>query len=116
MSGVTLHEFVNDLRSAKVYTQKQCIVIENLYIYFEDLKVYKVIVAINPSMMKKAKRLGFDEQYRTIFMDDVKIKVTEFNVDKGRYIAIYNPNNAECSIYHGEETEAEQEHKLRRLN
>ena len=48
INGVNIHEFVKDLRSAKVFTTKQCLVIENLYIYFRDLKVYKVIIAVNP--------------------------------------------------------------------
>ena len=102
MTAVDLHEFINDLKLTKAFTQKQCIVIENIYVYFNDLKVYKVVIAINPSMMKKAKRLGFDSLYKTIFMDDVLIKVKEFDVSKGKYIAIYNPNNTDCSIYNGE--------------
>lgn len=114
MSKVTLHEFVKDIKIAKVFTQKQTVVIENLYIYFEDLKVYKVVIAVNPLMMKKAKKLGLNSQYVTSFMDDVKIRVDDLNVSKGRYIAIYDPNNADCSIYPGEESERDQERKLKR--
>lgn len=51
---MNIHEFVKSLNEAKVFTIKQCIVIENLIIYFEDLKVYKVVVAINPNQLKKA--------------------------------------------------------------
>ena len=53
MKPITIHQFVKDMKLAKVFTQKQCLVIENLYIYFNDLKVYKVIIALNPLMMKK---------------------------------------------------------------
>ena len=52
-----IHDFVKDLKLSKTFTQKQCIVIENLYIYFEDLMVYKVVIAIHPDMLKKAKKL-----------------------------------------------------------
>ena len=114
MGGINIHEFVKSLKAAKVFTQKQCLVIENIYIYFNDLKVYKVIVAINPSMMKKAKKLGFETQYQTTFIDDVEIDVEGINASKGKYIAIYNPNNSDCAIYHGEEDEIEQRRKLKR--
>lgn len=113
----SIHDFVKYLKLTKLFTQKQCLVIENLYIYFHDLKVYKVIVAVNPSMMKKAKRLGIDTNYKTTFFDDVEIRIDDKkmkNIDKGRFIAIYNPNNSECSIFKGEETEEEQEKKLKR--
>ena len=73
MNGISVHEFVKDLKTAKLFTAKQCLVIENLYIYFKDMKVYKVIIAVNPSMLKKAKKLGLNSQYITTFFDDIKI-------------------------------------------
>lgn len=108
MKAVDLHEFVKDLKLSRAITQKQCLVVDNLFIYFNDLKVYKVVVQVNPSMMKKASRLGFRDSYHTIFMDDVPIKITDLNVSKGSFIAIYNPNTCDCSIYHGEESEEQQ--------
>ena len=42
-----IHEFVNDLMKAKVFSSKQCLVIENLYVYVKDSEVYKVVVAIS---------------------------------------------------------------------
>lgn len=116
METVNLHQFVNDLKLSKAFTQKQCLVIDNLYIYFNNLKVYKVIIAVNPDMMKKAKKLGFTSCYKTIFIDDVPIKVDEQKVDKGKYIAIYNPNNTNCTICHGEVDEEEQIRNLKRPN
>ena len=97
--AVDLHEFINDLKLTKAFTQKQCIVIENIYVYFNDLKVYKVVIAINPLMMKKAKRLGFDSQYKTIFMDDVLIKVKEFDVSKCKYIYSYIIQTTLIALY-----------------
>ena len=107
MTGINIHDFVKDLKLSKTFTQKQCIVIENLYIYFEDLMVYKVVIAIHPGMLKKAKKLGLETNngYITIFFDNVKLDIKSLlpGVEKGRFIAIYNPNNAECNIYTGEE-------------
>ena len=107
MESIGIHDFVKDLKLSKLFTQKQCVVIENLYIYFEDLMVYKVIIAIHPGMVKKANKLGLHTTtgYITTYMDGVKLNAKSLlpNVEKGRYIAIYNPNNAECSIYTGEE-------------
>lgn len=111
MSGINIHDFVKDLRINKIFTSKQSLVIENLYIYFEDLNVYKVIIAIHPSMMKKAKKLGFNEPYMTIYLE-TKIKVDNMDVSKGKYIAIYNLSTQDCAIYHGEESEEEQRKKI----
>ena len=112
MNGISLHVFVRDLKTAKLFTAKQCLVIENLYIYFRDMKVYKVIIAVNPSMLKKAKKLGLNSQYITTFFDDIKISVPNLNVSSGSYIALYNVNDQTYSVFSGEESEEEQISKL----
>ena len=112
MNGISVHEFVKDLKTAKLFTAKQCLVIENLYIYFRDMKVYKVIIAVNPSMLKKAKKLGLNSQYITTFFDDIKISVPTLNVSSGSYIALYNVNDQTYSVFSGEESEEEQMAKL----
>ena len=112
MNGISVHEFVKDLKTAKLFTAKQCLVIENLYIYFRDMKVYKVIIAVNPSMLKKAKKLGLNSQYITTFFDDIKISVPNLNVSSGSYIALYNVNDQTYSVFSGEESEEEQISKL----
>ena len=65
--------------------------------------VYKVVIAIHPEMLKNAKKLGMNTNtgYITIYMVNVKLDIRSLlpNVEKGRFIAIYNPNNAECNIY-----------------
>ena len=109
MQPVSLHELVKDLKITKQVPEKQCKYIDNLFIYFSDLKVYKVVVQVNPLMLKKARKVGLNSEYNIIFLDDIPITVDkELNVNKGNYIALYNPNNADCSIYCGEETEEEQ--------
>ncbi len=112
MNGIDVHAFVKDLKKGKIFTAKQCLVIENLYIYFKDLKVYKVIIAVNPSMLKKAKKLGLNSQYTTIYIDDVKISIPNMDVSKGSYIGLYNVNDGRCNVFHGEETEEEQRKRL----
>lgn len=111
-----IHDFVKDLKTSKLFTAKQLIVIENLYIYIKDLKVYKVIIAVNPNQLKKAKKLGLNSQYSTTFFDDIPINFGKEENEKlknGNYIALYNPNNLECSIFAGEETEEQQIKKLK---
>ena len=112
MNGISVHEFVKDLKTAKLFTAKQCLVIENLYIYFKDMKVYKVIIAVNPSMLKKAKKLGLNSQYITTFFDDIKISIPTLNISSGSYIALYNVNDQTYSVFSGEESEEEQMAKL----
>ena len=112
MNGISVHEFVKDLKTAKLFTAKQCLVIENLYIYFRDMKVYKVIIAVNPSMLKKAKKLGLNSQYITTFFDDVPINIPDLKISSGSYIALYNVNDQTYSVFSGEESEEEQMAKL----
>ena len=112
MNGISIHEFVKDLKTAKLFTAKQCLVIENLYIYFRDMKVYKVIIAVNPSMLKKAKKLGLNSQYITTFFDDVPINIPDLKISSGSYIALYNVNDQTYSVFSGEESEEEQMAKL----
>ena len=122
MQPVDLHTFVKDLKITKKVSQKQCKVVDNLFIYFNDLKVYKVAVQVNPAMLKKAAKLGLYSEYTIIYFDDIPIKIDllkqdpkgkKLNADKGRYIAIYNPNTADCTVYHGEEDESDQvKHRL----
>ena len=111
-----IHDFVKDLKTSKLFTQKQSLVIENLYIYIKDLKVYKVIIAVNPNQLKKAKKLGLNSQYSTTFFDDIPIKFEKEEnekLKKGNFIILYNPNNSEASIFNGEETETQQVKKLK---
>ena len=112
MNGISVHEFVKDLKTAKLFTAKQCLVIENLYIYFKDMKVYKVIIAVNPSMLKKAKKLGLNSPYITTFFDDVPINIPDLKISSGSYIALYNVNDQTYSVFSGEESEEEQMAKL----
>lgn len=106
-----IHEFVNDLMKAKVFTSKQCLVIENLYIYVNDSEVYKVIVAVNPNLMKKAKKIGIDNNYKTYFME-VKLKLDP-KCSTGSFIILYDINTKSYSIFTGEVSEEEQLQKIK---
>lgn len=113
---MNIHDFIKQLRLSKVYTSKQTTVIDNLYIYINNMKVYKVVIAVNPNMRKKARRLGLQGDYITTYFDDVPItiegeyidKTKPINIKEGKYIVIYNPNSGNATVYPGEETEQEQ--------
>ena len=106
----TLNEFITHLKLSKAYTSKQLLVIDYISIYLNDSKVYKVIIVPNPSMMKKATKLGLND-YKTIFFDDVPIKSAP---KKGKCIIMYYPNNDnDYSIYEGEIDESTQISKLK---
>lgn len=117
---MNIHEFVKNLKLSHVYTQKQTTVIDNLYIYIKDLKVYKVTVVVNPDMKKKARRLGLNGDYITTFFDDVPISIqgeyidknSKFDINTGKFIVIYNPCSGNAVVYPGEESEEEQMKKL----
>lgn len=111
---MNVHDFIKHLKTSKVFTAKQSVVIDNVFIYFEDLKVYKVVLQINPSMMKKAKRLNINNEYITVFIDgptSTKLRFdedTKHELDKGKFIAIYDIHRITCNVYPGEETEQAQ--------
>ena len=115
---MNVHEFIKHLKLSKVFSAKQSIVIDNVFIYFEDLKVYKVVLQVNPSMMKKAKKLNINSEYITMFMDGPKQTKLKFDedikheLDKGKYIAIYDIHRITCSVYPGEENEEAQMKRL----
>ena len=115
---ITISEFIINLKITKAYTSKQARVIDFISIYVNDSKVYKVIIAVNPLMMKKAKKLGIDTQYKTIFFDDVDIDLNELKkkCSKGKFIIMYYPNdkNNELNVYEGEDDESTQMNKLKR--
>ena len=107
-----VHDFVKRLKLMKIFSSKQSVVIDNIFIYLEDLKVYKVVLQINPAMMKKAKRLGFKSEYKTTYFDNCNMRLRfsediKHILDNGKYIAIYNVGTTKCSIYPGEEKEEE---------
>ena len=115
---ITISEFIINLKITKAYTSKQARVIDFISIYVNDSKVYKVIIVVNPLMMKKAKKLGIDTQYKTIFFDDVDIDLNELKkkCSKGKFIIMYYPNdkNNELNVYEGEDDESTQMNKLKR--
>ena len=55
---------------------KHPISVSSLMISISNI-VYKVIIAVNPLMMKKAKKLGIDVQYKTIIFDDLAIDLNK---------------------------------------
>ena len=115
---ITISEFIINLKITKAYTSKQARVIDFISIYVNDSKVYKVIIVVNSLMMKKAKKLGIDTQYKTIFFDDVDIDLNELKkkCSKGKFIIMYYPNdkNNELNVYEGEDDESTQMNKLKR--
>ena len=106
-----INEFVNDLIKAKVFSIKQCLVIENLYIYVRDSEVYKVVVAVNPNLMKKAKKLGIDVPYKTYFME-VKLKLDN-KCSTGSFIILYDVNTKIYSIFNGVVSEEKQLQRIK---
>ena len=110
----TLDELVRDLRAAKVFTSKQTVVIENIYIYTHKGRVYKVVVAVIPTMLKKAKRLGLQAQYTTTILEDIPLELpSSVKTNEQNLFILYDLNTHQYSIYPGEESEEEQIKKFR---
>lgn len=101
---VEIFDFIKQLQLKGLFTISQYRFIENIFFYINDLVVYKFVISVNPKMLKKAKKYGLNQQY-IIHINDfehVKIKPPLQNINKGRYILMYNPNINEITITEGE--------------
>ena len=112
---IILNEFITNLKIIKAHTQ--ICVIDLISIYVNDIMIYKVIVAINLLYMKKARKLGIEVQYKTIFFDMVAIDLNELKKKcrKGMFIIMYylNEKNNELNVYEREVDKSTQMSKLK---
>lgn len=109
MSEFNIHSFVKDLKLKKYFTQKQTPFIDKIYIYFNDLNVYKVIIVAQQESMKICKKLGLLNIYNVFEKDFGKLKIE------------YDPKNLDANLYTGEESESQQiydmkTHHSRKIN
>ena len=100
-----IFDFIKEMRLLIQFTSKQMRFIDNIYFYINDLIIYKYVVAVNPRLLKKAKRYGLNSEY-IIHINDFehkKIKEPLENTKKGRFILMYNPGLNEITIAQGED-------------
>ena len=107
-----VYEFITELKKRGVFTVKQTMVIEGVNIYVKDCWVYRVVIHVDPSVLKKAKKLGLDREYIIHNMNE-RLKL-EDKYSKGKVIIIYNTRKNTADVYEGENTEQEQVSKLKR--
>ena len=108
---MNVYEFIKELRKQRLYTVKQSMYVENIFIYVEDSEVYKIILQVDPAMIKKAKKIRLNNEY---VIHNLKQKVQlEDKFKKGRYIIIYDTRKDNADVYGGEITEKEQYERLK---
>ena len=98
-----IYDFIKELRLSHFIDSKQLRFIENIGFYINDLIVYKIVVAVNPKILKKSSKYNLPQQYN-VHHDDfkhVKIKEPFKNTSKGKYILMYNKN--EIFVCQGED-------------
>jgi len=106
-----VYNFIDKLRNDKVFTAKQLSHIETVYIYMNDLNVYKVILAVYPSELKKAKKCGLKQIYTIFERDFGKLKEPCPGTKSGRYLMLYKPYNQTISCYTGEQVDPKEVRK-----
>lgn len=121
MSEFNIHSFVKDLKLKKYFTQKQTPFIDKIYIYFNDLNVYKVIIVAQQESMKICKKLGLLNIYNVFEKDFGKLKIEYETAKNGKFLIIYDPKNLDANLYTGEESESQQiydmkTHHSRKIN
>lgn len=114
MSDFNIHSFVKDLKLKKYFTQKQTPFIDKIYIYINDLNVYKVIIVANQDSMKTCKKLGLLNIYNIYEKDFGKITLEYDAAKNGKFIVIYDPKNLIANLYTGEESESQQINDMRK--
>jgi len=102
-----IYDFIDKLRSNKYFTIKQLAHIETINIYTDNLNVYKVMLAVYPDELKKARKLGLKQQYIIYEEDFGKIKQPKFietqtDLSQGKYLFIYKPYNRDVIVWDGE--------------
>ena len=99
-----VYYYIDNYLKGNVYTIKQLRFIENIFIYVDDLTVYKVVIGVNPLTLNKSKKYGLHEQFiiydnvdRVLLKEDIK------GTSKGKYMYQYKPYNREINVWLGEE-------------
>jgi len=106
-----VYDLIEQLRKDKVFTNKQLQHIENVFIYFNDLNVYKVILAVYPLELKKAKKAGLKQQYTIIERDFRRIKEPCEGTKYGHFQLSYKPCNQTVYCYTGEQVDPKEVRK-----
>ena len=110
-----VYEFIKELRRRELYTVKQSMVVEGIYIYVMDSKVYKIVIHSDPAMLKKAQKLGLNGEYviHTFPNEEIKLKLEE-KYAKGRNLIMYDTRKNVADCYEGEDSEEKQKERLKR--
>ena len=108
---MNVYDLIKDIRNKGIYTVKQSMVVENIFIYVDNSEVYKVILHVDPAMLKKAKKIGLNNEY---VIHNIKQNVQlEDKFKKGRFIILYDTRKDNADVYEGEVTEKEQYERLK---
>lgn len=99
-----LNEFIKTL-----FTSKQSLVVETVWLYINNRSVYNVVINIDPAMSKKAKRLGFES---TVIVKRLTQLLTDQEINNGRCIIIYDNRTHSGQIFEGEQSESEQQENI----
>jgi hypothetical protein len=59
-------QYIQKLRETGIIKSKQTLFLDFLILYVEDCKVTKILMEVNPELLKKSKKVGLPEQYTTI--------------------------------------------------
>jgi len=106
--GCDIYDFINKLCTEKYFTIKQLTHIENIVIYINNLQVYKVVLAVYPNELKKARKLGLNQQYIIYEKDFGLIKHPKMamqrnsDISHGKYLLIYKPCTQDFIVWEGE--------------
>ena len=113
---MNLYEFIEEIKKMGLYKVKMSMYVESINIYVNDEKVYKLMLHVNPDVLKKAKKVGLNQEYVIYDLSEkgMKIKMDE-KFKYGYYIIIWDLSKNEPKVYEGENSEMNQFNYLKKL-
>jgi len=115
--GVDTYDFINKLRNDKLFTIKQLSYIEQIVLYISNLNVYKIIIYVYPTELKKARKIGLKDPIIVHEGNFGTIKEPLPNTKSGKFMLIYKPYNQDITVWEGENVRLQsvQKYKSRRF-
>ena len=113
---MNVYEFIEEIKKMVLYKVKMSMYVETINIYVCNEKVYKLMLHVNPDVLKRAKKVGLNQEYVIYDLSDkgMKIKMDD-KFKQGYYIIIWDLSKNVTQVYEGENSEMNQFNYIKKL-
>ena len=102
---VDLYQYVQLLRERGIIKSKQTLFLDSLCLYTNNGQVYKIMLTVDPKLMKRARKVGIREPLTLIKNNLPKNKIIsphKVNIDNGLFMIQYIFKNQTFNCLPGE--------------